>query len=281
MRTVLKIVALAAFSTLLTGCSQGRSNTVVTERGSGRKAKADLETKFSLAKIRENEGQVNQAKTIYEQLVTADPNRSEYRHRYGIALTRLGQFEDGMEQLRQADALDPDNPSILNDLGYCCIMAGRFDVAQQVLKTSQELNPTNERVQNNLAIAYGFAGEFDKAFATFRRTMPEAEALANLGYVATQTGRTDFAVDCYSRALRLDPTHRRAAEALAQIADLDRQVQQRRSIAQATQDGRPSIAQATAAPGKPSANSGPGNPSGPIQLTGGFTTDGRTQAPPR
>jgi Tfp pilus assembly protein PilF len=52
--------------------------------------------------------------------------------------------------------------------------------------------------------------------------MSEAEAYANLGYVAVQRGDGRAAVQYYSRALDLDPTLKPAAQAMVQLAELRR-----------------------------------------------------------
>ncbi|MDA0590284.1 MAG: hypothetical protein O3C17_19970 [Planctomycetota bacterium] len=64
--------------------------------------------------------------------------------------------------------------------------------------------------------------------------MTEAQAMSNLGYIATQTGKKDFAIECYSRALDLDSDMTEAKEALVQLADLDRRLEHRKSIASVT-----------------------------------------------
>jgi Flp pilus assembly protein TadD len=216
----------------LTGC---QGNSVVQNKGPDAKVAGDKsedkEMKFSLAKLREQDDQLVKAKKTYEELLQADPENADYNHRYGVVLFRLGRYEDGIEALRVADSTRPNDPEILNDLGFSCMVTGENTQAISVFETALEVDPQNERATNNLAMAHGYNGEFDEAYAIFQRIMTEAQAMSNLGYIATQSGRKEFAIECYSRALDLDPEMDEAKEALVQLADLERRIEQRRSIA--------------------------------------------------
>lgn len=228
----------------VTGCASLKTAGKAAGRNpvAGLASKADKpgqnerELRLSMGRIKEREGQLQKAREIYESLLQEQSEDATAHHRLGVVLTRLGDMDGGLEHLRQADSLQPDHAPILNDLGYACMMSNRFDVAQQIFLTAIEQDPGDQRALNNLALAYGYNGDMENCFATFRRTMPEAEALSNLGYVAMQIGRRDMATSCFSRALAIDPEQKRAAEALVQVADLDRQLQQRKDLAAATKE---------------------------------------------
>jgi Flp pilus assembly protein TadD len=245
------VLTFAAASLTLSGCRTASQHAATSDTPEAAAPGKDFTARFSLAKLHEQEGDFTGARRLYEELLQAHPNHAGAQHRLGIVEIRLGEVEKGLDLLRLAEAAAPDNIAILNDLGYACLTTGRPELAQQVLVTALEINPHDERAINNLAMAYGLTGQFDKAFATFRRKLNEAEALSNLGFVATQAGDLKFATDCYSRALSLNPDLNEAGEALAQLADLERQVDQQKAIAAATQRNQ-------------SAGSGSG-----IQLTGG------------
>lgn len=242
-------LALILVGCLLTsGCSQGSrlrpfaKKDKVEKTGTAAKSKAgsstNREAEFDVAVMHEKDGQYHKARGEFEALVKAEPDNARFQHRLGVVCMQLGDTEKGLEHLRLAEVNSEGNSEILNDLGYACMMAGRFDLAKEVLLTAIEANPNDRRAINNLGVAYGFGGDFDQAFSTFRRIMSEADALANLGYTAAQSGRMEFATECYSKALTLNPDQQQAAEALAQIADLDRVIEQRKSIARVTAESK-------------------------------------------
>lgn len=208
--------------------------------------KSELAMKFSLAQLRESDDQLVKAKATYEELLAEAPQNAEYNHRYGVLLCKLGDYEKGIEALRTADSIQPNDVDILNDLGFACMVTDRNDLAISVLETALESDPRNGRATNNLAMAHGYQGDFDEAFSLFSQVMSEAEAMANLGYIATQSGRKDFAVECYSRALDLDPDMNQAKEALVQLADLENRIEQRKAIAAASTQNDGGVVHASA-----------------------------------
>lgn len=217
----------------LAGC-QGNSvvqNTPDKSSPAGSTQANDLAMKFSLAQLRENDDQLIEAKRTYEELLEAEPDNADFNHRYGVLLCKLGDYEQGIESLRNADSLRPNDVDILNDLGFACMVTDRNEVAISVLETALESDPRNARATNNLAMAHGYSGDFDEAFSLFSQVLPESEAMANLGYIATQSGRKEFAIECYGRALDLDPDMNQAKEALVQLADLENRINQRKAIA--------------------------------------------------
>lgn len=191
----------------------------------------DQEMQFDLARANETDGQLAKAEAGYRELCGAKPNVSRYQQRWGVVLTRMGQREAGLAALERAHKLEPDNANILNDLGYAYLKIGEAAKAAELFRKTLESDPQNKRANNNLALAVGYEGDLKESFRMFQNTMPESEALTNLGYVATQNGNTDLAVKAYSRALTLEPDKRSAAEALTQLALLDRDIEQTRSIA--------------------------------------------------
>ena len=191
----------------------------------------DHESQFEMARANETDGQLAKAETAYRSLSAAKPKVARYHQRRGVVLTRLGQRQAGLAELEIARQLEPSNTNILNDLGYASLQSGEPVKAAELFKKTLELDPQNKRANNNLALAVGYDGDLKESFRLFQTTMPEAEALANLGYLATQNGKTDLAVKAYSRALTLEPEKTSAAEALTQLALMDRDLEQTRSIA--------------------------------------------------
>ncbi len=191
----------------------------------------DLELKFDVARANEKEGQLAKAESGYRELCEAKPDVARHHQRLGVVLTRMGQRDAGIAELERARQLEPQNTGILNDLGYAHLQTGDSANAAKLFKKALELDPQSKRANNNLALALGYEGDLKESFRMFQNTLPEADALSNLGYVATQSGNKELAVKAYSRALTLEPDKQSAAEALTQIALLDRDIEQNQSIA--------------------------------------------------
>ncbi len=212
---------------LLVGCSSTKQ---FAQRVNPLKP-TDHTLQFDLARASEVDGHLVKAERVYRSLCEAAPKDAKYHHRLGVVLLRLGQPVEGLQELNHASQLEPTDLSILNDVGYGYLRSGDVPKAIETLTKAREIDPQNKRTNNNLALALGYHGELNKSFKIFQQTMPESEALANLGYLATQSGKTDLAIKAYSRALTQDPDMKSAAEALAQLGTIHQDLESSRSIA--------------------------------------------------
>ena len=212
---------------LSAGCSSGRPFATTPNPPKA----TDQEMAFEKARASETDGQLARAEAAYRILSESEPKVARFHQRRGVVLTRMGHPKEGLGELEQARRLEPGNTNILNDLGYAYLQSGEPTEAAAIFKKTLEIDPQNKRANNNLALAVGYDGDLKESFRIFQSTMPEAEALSNLGYLATQNGKTDLAVKAYSRALTLEPDKKSAAEALTQLALMNQDIEMTRSIA--------------------------------------------------
>jgi Flp pilus assembly protein TadD len=187
-------------------------------------ARREFETALTMAQVHEQEGKLQKAAEIYKKLHELDAEQPKVCHRLGVVQMGLGNEADGMLLLEQANLLDPDNADILNDLGYAYVVSGELEQGEELLRQAYSLDPGDERTTNNLALAAGLAGRYDESLAMYEQIVSKAEAQANLGYIAVQRGEGPRAMQYYSRALDLDPKLTEAGEALAQLAEMKRDV---------------------------------------------------------
>jgi Flp pilus assembly protein TadD len=254
----LLILAFAALPLLTTGCQSAKRFVRNSKPG----ARAEADTKLTLAQVHEQEGQFKKAEDMYRDLHEQDPDNAFVCHHLGVVLIQLGREEEGRLMIEQANLLKPDSPEILNDLGYAYLLSGEIEQAETILREAYELNPDDERTMSNLALAVGYGGRDDEALALYRQTMTEAEAYANLGYIAVQRGEGPRALQYYSKALDLDPQLKPAAQALVQLADMQKRAEGGRS---ATQQWAAKQRSAERVPASPAATTAPRS----IELTGG------------
>lgn len=191
----------------------------------------DKDLQLDLARASEAEGRLAKAEEVYRDLCEHSPQDAKYHQRLGVVLIRLGRHEQGLQELRLANQLEPNNLQILNDFGYAYMRSGDTAKAIEILTKARDLDPQDKRTNNNLALALGYHGDLRESLKLFQQTMSETEALANLGYLATQSGNTELAIKAYSRALSLNPEMKSAAEALAQLASIHEDLESSRSIA--------------------------------------------------
>ena len=200
MRTLTRLVILAAFSVTLLAGGCAKQRTLPKVRLDGDRA---LE--------RQN---FDKAQTDYAEAVARDPG--DYRHRVGLgrAFMGQGQYDEAREQFELAYATRPDDPEVLELLadsmlaagdnaalydllhtraearqtaeawfllGRYMVQAGDIDVAERALLTAARMdNGQTAEVQLALADFYESVGDREKALERLRMALyldPQNEAL--------------------------------------------------------------------------------------------------------
>ena len=157
------------------------------------------------------------ARDQYAALQQQSPQVAAYAHRMGVVCTQLGDHATATKYFDHARQLEPSNASLLTDMGYSAIVQQDYARAEGLLNAAVKLRPENSRAVNNLALAIGYQGRFNESLAAFCKINSQSQSLANLAYIHTQRHEPEQAIDCYRRAVALDPNNKAAATALAQL----------------------------------------------------------------
>jgi TolB-like protein/DNA-binding winged helix-turn-helix (wHTH) protein/Tfp pilus assembly protein PilF len=102
------------------------------------------------------------AERDFRHALELNPGSSDAREGYGTYLVAMGQFNDGLEQLKKARDLDPLSPFLLTD--YCIMLnyARRYGDALLQCQAALELDPNFQWGLWNTADAYLDRGEYTK-----------------------------------------------------------------------------------------------------------------------
>lgn len=158
-----------------------------------------------------------EARSTYQQLIAARPDRYEAFHRLAVVADRQQRYSEAEALYSQAIRLSPGNPELFNDLGYSYLLQNEFAKAEVAILKAVAIAPSNERYRNNLGLAYGFQGRYEEAMEQFRKAGSEADACCNMAFVLAQQGRTASAEEYLQRAISRDPHHKAARKALESL----------------------------------------------------------------
>jgi tetratricopeptide (TPR) repeat protein len=137
----------------------------------------DINTLFQLGSNLHQQGQLAQAKQIYEQVLAQNPAHFDALHLLGVIAGQSGHPDIAYQLISRALTVDPEHPIAWNNLGNVFKEAGRLD---ESLKCH------------------------DRALAL----MPEyAEAMSNRGVVLRLLGRAQEALESHDRALQINPNY--------------------------------------------------------------------------
>lgn len=121
------------------------------------------EEKFSLAEELHHLGFLEEAKSLYENLLEYYPGEGELLIEIAEILVEMDKEEEAVERLSELDKEDPVYPRGLLLLADLYQMQGLFEVSEQKLKSAKGLLPDEPVIDFGLAELYSETGRFLEA----------------------------------------------------------------------------------------------------------------------
>ena len=107
----------------------------------------------------------------YRRAIDLDRDYATARQRYGMFLSIMGRFEEGLAELERARQLDPTSLIINADLGLANYFARRYDRCIEHLRNTIEMHPSSFRPHINLVGCYVQKGMFNDAIAEAQKAL--------------------------------------------------------------------------------------------------------------
>jgi tetratricopeptide (TPR) repeat protein len=198
--------------------SKNQSPNVDTGKAQGKKpvqAAVQYSRDLGTAADAEKQGDLTEARTTYERLISQYPDRYEAYHRLAVVADRQRRYQEAQSLYTQAIRRNNRDPDLFNDLGYCFYLQGKMDKAESAILKAVAMRPAEPRYRNNLGLVYGQQRRYEEALAQYRRAGGEGDAYYNLAFIKASQEDFEGAKDCFRHALAADPTHEKARRALA------------------------------------------------------------------
>ncbi len=128
--------------------------------------------------------------------------------RAGEANERTGDYSGAERSFRRGLAIEPRNADLHNALGWSLFQQSKTAEAIAEYEQALHADPKHAKAHNNLALAFVDRGDPERAVREYRASLeaePKAEIYSDLGFVLDQLGRSGEAVECYRKALDLNP----------------------------------------------------------------------------
>lgn len=113
------------------------------------------------------DGEWRAAEHEFQRAIELNPNYATAHHWYGEYLVLSRRFDDGFEELIQAQALDPLSLPINADIGQYYFFTRQYERAVEQLKSALELEPNFVRAVALLGWTFEQMGRFEEAIAKF------------------------------------------------------------------------------------------------------------------
>ncbi|HWM29076.1 MAG TPA: winged helix-turn-helix domain-containing protein [Woeseiaceae bacterium] len=130
------------------------------------------------------------AEQAYKRAIELNPNYAPARQMFGLYLSLSGRFDDGLEQMRNAQALEPSSPLSGAMVGMLLNYQRRYDEAIDQLIETVEMDPALPTARTYLAVSYLRRGEYELALDHLRQSSSLTPgSAAYLGQIYALSGR--------------------------------------------------------------------------------------------
>ena len=169
--------------------------------------KKDLTLKeaFSLAVKNQQEGRLDVAQEIYNQILKINPNHLSALNNLGTIFKNLTENQKAKDCYEKVIEINPSYPDAHYNLGLIFHESGEHRKAKSCYEKATELKPNYVSAYNNLGIIFKELGENQKAIDCYEKTVEidpsNANAYNNLGEVYHAINDHKKSVDYYHKAL--------------------------------------------------------------------------------
>ncbi|MBS0453299.1 MAG: tetratricopeptide repeat protein [Proteobacteria bacterium] len=178
----------------------------------------DLRDAMVLAMKVHRAGHLDDAQTLYERILQAQPRHADAMHFLGVLAHQRGRSAQALDLIQRSIELAATVPDWHNNLGNVLLESGRVDEAAAAYEEAAHLAPARADIQNNLGVLRREQKRLEESEAAYRRAIaidPEfVDAHTNLGNLLHATNRDEAAMVSYCEALALKPANVRARQAL-------------------------------------------------------------------
>lgn len=157
------------------------------------------------------QGDLRSALSMYQQVLSVDPENFTALHCLGILFGQLGRFEDALVAFTKASIVHPNDFAAHYNRGKALQELKRYDEALDAYNKTLKLNNNYADAYNNRGIVLQQLRRFEEAVASFNNAIalrPDfADACNNRGNVLTQLQRYEDALASFDKGILLNPNY--------------------------------------------------------------------------
>lgn len=168
----------------------------------------NIQTAFDMALRLHQSGALEEAISIYFQILSSDQNNPHLLFLLGTALGQIGQHEEGIAYLQKSASIVP-NPITYNNIASSFTALCRHHEAIQSLQKAVDLDPNYSEGFCHLGTAQRNAGLLHDSLHSLEsatRLSPNyREAITEKGITLSSLGEHAHSLECHINASKLDP----------------------------------------------------------------------------
>ena len=169
-----------------------------------------------LGVISHQNGDNSLAVDLISKAITLEPQYAEAHSNLSLALSALGKTHDAIDSCKKALAINPEYAEAHNNLGLALESLAKLNDSEHCYRTAINLKPTYAIAHNNLGNVLQDLGKLGAAIESYKKAIEEdpqyADAHNNMGNALRAEGRLEDALECYRKSLDINKnsTHARS-----------------------------------------------------------------------
>ena len=169
---------------------------------------------FNLAIKNHQEGRLDVAQELYNQVLKINPNHSQALNNIAVIFTNLKNYQKAKECYKKAIEINPDYQAAHNNLGTIFTNLKEYQKAKDCFEKAIKINPNYADAHYNLGNIFKELGENEKAKDCYVKAIQinpnYVEALNNLGNTLRELKKFDEAEISLKKAIELKPDYAEA-----------------------------------------------------------------------
>jgi len=161
-----------------------------------------------LANLLHQEGNLIEAKSLYEDLFKSNPEKFEVLHLLGTLEAQLGNFKRAIELLERATVKSEHLWDSFYNLGNAYLETFEFALAAFNYRKSLKIKPNNDVVYNGLGKALFGLKDFEAALENYdfaiKLNDKKDAYYFNKGMVLIELKNLEDALECFQRAININ-----------------------------------------------------------------------------
>jgi predicted O-linked N-acetylglucosamine transferase (SPINDLY family) len=177
-----------------------------------------LQQAFDLAVAHHQSGRLQEAESIYRQILAHQPNHPDALNNLALILQHAQAHAEAVDLLRKAISIQPGNERTHTNLGNALAAMGQMDAAIAAQEAALRINPRFPEALQNLGSTFRDLGRNAEALNMYQRALTSRPdylaAHFGAGTTLLAMGRTDEAIAALRAAVKLHPNDAKAHNSL-------------------------------------------------------------------
>ena len=166
---------------------------------------------FNLAIKNHQEGRLDVAQELYNQILKIDPNHVDSHNNLGTLYVDLKEHQKAKDCYEKVIKINPNHVNAHYNLGVIFKNLREPQKAKDCYEKVIKINPNHVTAHNNLGVILQDLGENQKAKSCYEKAIEidsnYVNAHNNLGVILQDLGENQKAKSCYEKAIEINPNY--------------------------------------------------------------------------